>query len=303
MLATSFCALSGGSVVPMVACSTPSGACGAGRSPRAPVRPPGLQRALGGCAVDRRRSGRPEDDGEAGVVALVEMLLQDRQCLGRLGAGQVEPIGEQVAERVARTRRTVRRTRGTRSRPSSARPGTGGFDRRRPDLHAVRRYRRSSDLDHASIAPRAWSAIAGSTVTTMPHVAQRVAQLLERDHLHVPAHRPLGHGAEPLVRRLLARAGAGSRSRSRRRTRARPSCVAWPHHALGGEHLGAARRRSRRARRRTCTGWHSRTRGGSAGRPRDGRPAPRCTSSVRMPACTWHSPGQIFILRPVTRSR
>ena len=51
-----------------------------------------------------------------------------------------------------------------------------------------------------SIAPRARSAISGSTVDHVLPVAERVAQLLERDHLHVPADRRLGHGLEALVR-------------------------------------------------------------------------------------------------------
>ncbi len=44
------------------------------------------------------------------------------------------------------------------------------------------------------------------------------------------------------------------------------------------------------------SGWMSRSASGRAS-------SVRATSSLRMPACTWHSPGQIFILRPVTRSR
>ena len=57
------------------------------------------------------------------------------------------------------------------------------------------------------------------------HVAQRVAQVLERDRLHVGADRGLGHRLEPLARRLLARGDGGCRPRSRRGTAPCPTCA------------------------------------------------------------------------------
>ena len=136
------------------------------------------------------------------------------------------------------------------------------------------------------------------------HVAQRVAQLLERDHLHVPAHGPLAHRVEALVRRLLAQpvqdAGLGRDHELRARARLRARCT-----IPSVESTCVVARRVPASSTAAYMHWLAQPHSGWISRSASGPlvAASLATSSGRMPAWTWHSPGQIFILRPVTRSR
>src|SRR5581483_4048036 len=68
---------------------------------------------------------------------------------------------------------------------------------------AGRRTRRSGDRDHAlEREPGPCGGLLGHRHLVTP-LAQRVAQLLERDYLHVAADRPLGDRLEELAGRLL----------------------------------------------------------------------------------------------------
>ena len=72
-----------------------------------------------------------------------------------------------------------------------------------------------------SIGIRALAARSSGTLTSPVQVAQRVAQLRQRDHLHVAAGRGLVGGDEVHVRRRLAHRVEHARSRSRRSTSCR----------------------------------------------------------------------------------
>ena len=126
-------------------------------------------------------------------------------------------------------------------------------------------------------------------------VAQRVAQLLERDHLHVAADRLLGDRLEALLRRLLVQA------------------VDDP--GLGRDEEPLLRRRCAKliipSVERMCVllvaERHALARAAALGmdeelRVRARPPASASMSCGRMPAWTWHSPIQIRSLRPVTFS-
>ena len=126
-------------------------------------------------------------------------------------------------------------------------------------------------------------------------VAQRVAHLLERRHLHVAALGVLAHRLEPLAGRLLLEPvddpGLGRDEEALLRRRASRS------------RSSSRSRGSASARCRTPSpGSRSRTPDGRAARRRAPRPASARCRPGRMPAWTWHSPSQIVSLRPVTFS-
>ena len=161
-----------------------------------------------------------------------------------------------------------------------------------------------------SIGTRARSATILGHPHLVAHLRERVAQLGQRDHLHVAAgglsvggdeahlrgrhlqrvehphlgrHDRLADGRAPLRRRRVRRPG-----------RAR-ACPPW-------RGCGRPRRTRPRPPRTPSRSSSSRTPGAPAARPRDGSARVASRSAGRIPAWTWHSPSHTCMRLPRTFS-
>ena len=152
-----------------------------------------------------------------------------------------------------------------------------------------------------STAARARSAMSGGTsISKTPSRSER-EQVLRRDHLHVLALGLAVDRHELLVRVALVAAGAGSPSRSRPGT----GDVATPpprSPSLRSRAPSCGRRGVRPPRGATSRWSCSRTPDGRGARRRARPRAWPSRSPGWIPACTWHSPIQMCIFRPVCRS-
>ena len=168
-------------------------------------RVPGLPRGSGGRSEGvRRRGGRCSR--RASRALPVRDLLFDR------------------ARRAAAARERLRRPRRT-SVPADGIETTLSGDETIRVVAAIARAA-VAIATIRSIAPRARAGDLRLDRDLVLPVAERVAQLLERDHLHVLADRLLGHGLEALRRAPPCSGGGGSRSRSRRGTASSATCFA-----------------------------------------------------------------------------
>ena len=148
-----------------------------------------------------------------------------------------------------------------------------------------------------SIGTRARSATPRATLTSRAHVAQRVAQLRQRDHLHVLAARRLVGGDEVDVgRRHPQRVQHPGLGRDDRPSSPGPRAPARSSSMPPVESMCTPSGSTSPAATYSMT---------DVEQPHSGwirKSAPGCAARIvadvvgRMPACTWHSPSQTCIL-------